>query len=62
MKTTDITKKEEVEPKNYKFKVTFMGNSAVGKSSIISQLCHEVFPETYKSTLGCDFYTKVLQD
>ena len=60
MKPTEAQKKVEAEPKNYKFKATFMGNAAVGKSAIISQLCLEVFPEAYKSTLGCEFYTKVI--
>lgn len=40
------------------FKVAVVGNGAVGKTSIIRRLCESGFKESYKQTLGLDFYTK----
>eukprot|EP00796_Vickermania_ingenoplastis_P005910 gene5910-4225_t len=42
----------------HQFKVAVVGNGAVGKSSIIRRLCESGFKESYKQTLGLDFYTK----
>jgi Ras-related protein Rab-6A len=41
-----------------KFKVIFLGNSGVGKSSIILRICNEKFDPAYHSTVGLDFTKK----
>lgn len=39
-------------------KVLLLGNSGVGKSSLIGQYCNNEFVEKYKATIGADFMTK----
>ena len=41
-----------------KFKVIFLGNSGVGKSSIISRFCNDKFDPSFQSTVGLDFHKK----
>ena len=50
------------EPEEFQIirkKIVLIGDAAVGKSCIINQFCHEYYTDSYKPTLGCDFYTKV---
>ena len=37
-----------------------VGDSAVGKSSILTMFCDNFFSETYISTIGIDFKTKII--
>jgi len=41
-------------------KVVLLGDSGVGKSSIMNQYVHEKFTADYKATIGADFLTKHL--
>ena len=35
-----------------------MGDSNVGKTSLITKYCTNIFPENIKNTIGVDFKTK----
>ena len=39
-------------------KILLVGDSAVGKTSIMSRYCEKNFPENYKTSLGVDFKIK----
>lgn len=41
-----------------KFKVIFLGNFGVGKSSIITRYCYGTFNDIYQPTVGLDFFKK----
>ena len=43
---------------SYLFKVVLVGNSSVGKSSIIHRFADDSFQETYLPTIGVDFRFK----
>lgn len=43
------------------FKVVFVGDSGVGKSSIIYRFCHDSFKSTFSATIGVDFQIKTVQ-
>lgn len=45
------------EEKN-KYKIIFLGNQSVGKSSIINRYTHNNFDEAYQATIGLDFQSK----
>ena len=46
-----------------KFKVVFLGESSVGKTSLINRFLHDHFDIVYRATVGIDFMTKrVLRD
>lgn len=49
---------DEVE--NTQFKVIIMGDGAVGKSSLINRYCQDGFAQSYKQTIGVDFFNKKL--
>ena len=51
---------EIIQPERV-FKVIFIGDSCVGKSSIIKRFCTGVFHPGLKSTIGVDFHTKSVQ-
>ena len=42
---------------DYSFKLIVIGDSGVGKSSLIRRTTKNVFENDYQSTLGCEFYT-----
>ncbi|XP_067656182.1 EF-hand calcium-binding domain-containing protein 4B-like isoform X7 [Haliotis asinina] len=42
------------------FKVVFVGDSGVGKSSFIYQFCHSSFKQTFSATIGVDFQIKTM--
>jgi GTPase SAR1 family protein len=46
-----ITPKHEETIKEIKFKITFIGMSGSGKTSIINRLINNSFSETYNPTL-----------
>jgi small GTP-binding protein len=46
------------ESREYVFKVTVLGEAAVGKTSLINQFVEESFEEDYKPTLGANIIRK----
>ncbi|MFX0010230.1 MAG: Rab family GTPase [Candidatus Hermodarchaeota archaeon] len=49
---------ELVSEKEYVFKITILGESAVGKTSLINQFVEGSFQEDYKPTLGANIVRK----
>lgn len=45
---------------DYLLKILVIGDSGVGKSSIISKLCHGKMQDSYISTIGVDFNIKTI--
>lgn len=43
------------------FKVIVLGDSGVGKTSLVAQYVHKRFSNQYKATIGADFMSKELQ-
>lgn len=46
---------------DFKFKVVIVGDAGVGKTTLTHRFLSGVFKETYKLTLGMDFYIKKLE-
>jgi Ras-related protein Rab-6A len=44
--------------KENKFKIIFLGDPGVGKSSIINRFSQDKFDSNYQATIGLDFHTK----
>eukprot|EP00759_Apiculatamorpha_spiralis_P016524 PhF_6_TR22694/c0_g1_i1/m.32315/K07915/RAB28; Ras-related protein Rab-28 len=42
------------------YKVIIVGDGAVGKTSVIMRFCEDVFKQSYKQTIGLDFFIKRL--
>ena len=42
----------------YKYKVVFLGNQSVGKTSIIHRFIYDSFDEAYQATIGIDFMSQ----
>jgi len=43
-----------------KFKLVFLGDQSVGKTSMITRLAYDSFDNTYEATIGVDFLTKTI--
>lgn len=43
------------------YKIVIVGNSAVGKSSLLIRFCDDQFRDMYLSTIGVDFRFKTLR-
>lgn len=41
-----------------KFKIIFLGDQGVGKSSIINRFAQDKYDEDYQATIGLDFHSK----
>ena len=52
------------EEREYVFKITLLGDAAVGKTSLINQFVENTFQEDYKPTLGANIIRKdvILED
>jgi len=50
---------EQVIPRS-KYKLVFLGDEAVGKTSIITRFMYDTFDNTYKVTIGIDFVSKTM--
>lgn len=48
------------EREGHLFKVLVVGNTAVGKTSVIKRYAHDTFSEQFLSTIGVDFALKIL--
>jgi len=44
----------------FKNKLVFLGDEAVGKTSILTRFMYDQFDETYQATIGIDFLSKTL--
>ena len=42
----------------YKYKIVFLGNQSVGKTSIIHRFIYDSFDDTYQATIGIDFMSQ----
>jgi len=42
------------------FKVILLGDGSVGKSSICSRFCRDLFAQAYKQTIGLDFFSQTV--
>jgi len=42
----------------YKYKIVFLGNQSVGKTSIIHRFIYDSFDEAYQATIGIDFMSQ----
>ncbi|KAL0234772.1 hypothetical protein PCE1_001808 [Barthelona sp. PCE] len=50
-----IDSDEEVQTK--RFKVVVVGSGSVGKTSLVCRFCQDYFSESYKQTIGLDFFS-----
>ena len=45
----------------YVFKIIIIGNTCVGKSSLLLKYTRDIYSSYYEPTIGVDFGTKVVQ-
>ena len=43
-----------------KYKLVFLGDPGVGKTSIITRFMYDTFDSTYQATIGIDFLSKTM--
>ena len=55
-----MTENEKSDNYEYIFKLILIGNSGVGKSSILQRYIQKIFNDSYSSTIGVDFFMKSL--
>jgi small GTP-binding protein len=60
MSSNNSNKSSNPSDYQYIFKLILIGNSGVGKSSIIQRYMKNTFEESYKCTIGVDFLMKTL--
>src|SRR5271166_5494887 len=58
MEGDDLEGDEEGEEQHLQFKILFVGEPGVGKTSLVNRYSTGVFTSHYKATIGCDFATK----
>jgi len=46
---------------NFQFKLPIFGDAGVGKTTLTHRYLHGLFKESYKITMGIDFYLKKLE-
>ena len=51
---------EDEDAPTFQFKLILLGDGAVGKTSLTMRFINEYFSESYKQTLGVDFFSKRL--
>lgn len=54
----DSTKKGTTPITNYNYKIVLIGDSSVGKSSVLRRFADDSFEESYLATIGVDFKFK----
>ncbi len=54
------TVRDGVSSINKMFKIIVIGNSAVGKTSIVNRFVGDRFDQNYKATIAADFQVKIL--
>ncbi|TNJ28773.1 Rab28/RabF [Giardia muris] len=57
----DVPSDDELDGPTRVFKVTVVGDGSVGKTSICTRFAREYFLDSYKQTVGLDFFTRTLQ-
>ena len=50
-----------LNPESPKYKLIFLGDQGVGKSSILNRFLNDSFKEDYQATIGLDFQSKNIQ-
>ncbi len=45
---------------DYIFKILLIGNSAVGKSSLLMRFAEDIFTDTFLPTIGVDFKIRTI--
>ena len=58
MNQQSLTSTDASNAGKYKYKIVFLGNQAVGKSSMIHRALYDSFDESYQATIGIDFLSK----
>ena len=53
------TNKQKVLPRS-KYKLVFLGDESVGKTSIITRFMYDHFDDGYQATIGIDFLSKTM--
>jgi len=56
----DSTEGEFVSNPVFKFKVVFLGDQSVGKTSLLTRFMYDSFEATYQATIGIDFLSKTI--
>jgi small GTP-binding protein len=51
---------EQAEGSLRKFKLVFLGEQSVGKTSLITRFMYDSFDNTYHATIGIDFLSKTM--
>ncbi|XP_071163021.1 ras-related protein Rab-6A isoform X2 [Mytilus edulis] len=59
-KAMDISNNNYVRSSLLKFKLAFLGEAAVGKTSLITRFMYDSFDNTYQATIGIDFLSKTM--
>lgn len=52
--------KEDLNPTLRKYKLVFLGEQSVGKTSLITRFMYDSFDTTYQATVGIDFLSKTV--
>ena len=56
----DISNNNYIRSSLMKFKFAFLGEAAVGKTSLITRFMYDSFDNTYQATIGIDFLSKTM--
>ncbi|KAK0404283.1 hypothetical protein QR680_017381 [Steinernema hermaphroditum] len=51
---------DSIQPSLRKFKLVFLGEQSVGKTSLITRFMYDSFDNTYQATIGIDFLSKTM--
>ncbi|KAG5513869.1 hypothetical protein PMAC_000491 [Pneumocystis sp. 'macacae'] len=51
---------EDLISTSKKFKLVFLGDQSVGKTSLITRFMYDTFDNTYQATIGIDFLSKTM--
>jgi len=60
-KTEQSSDSETAEEVVKQYKVVILGDGTVGKTSLCSRFCEDMFAKQYKQTVGLDFFVKKVE-